>query len=190
MLLKSVTFVLLAVSFAFPQSVTIPDTPSGHTLRAWLEAFNSADPARIQAYVSKYEPMQQANQMMEFRQQTGGFQLLSIDKSDRLHIDFRVKEEASPTNAVGSLEVKDADPAVVVSFSLRAIPAGGTATYADVAERIGAPRAVRAVAQACAANPLAVAIPCHRVVRQDGALSGYRWGVARKRLLLEREAAS
>jgi AraC family transcriptional regulator, regulatory protein of adaptative response / methylated-DNA-[protein]-cysteine methyltransferase len=74
--------------------------------------------------------------------------------------------------------------------ALRAIPAGGTATYADVAERIGAPRAVRAVAQACAANPLAVAIPCHRVVRQDGALSGYRWGVARKGLLLEREAAS
>lgn len=126
MLLKSVTFVLLAVSFAFPQSVTIPDTPSGHTLRAWLEAFNSADLARIQAYVSKYEPMQQANQMMEFRQQTGGFQLLAIDKSDRLHIDFRVKEEANPTNAMGSLEVKDADPAVVVSFSLRAIPVGAT----------------------------------------------------------------
>ena len=55
--------------------------------------------------------------------------------------------------------------------------------------RIGAPAAVRAVAQACAANRLAVAIPCHRVVRQDGSLSGYRWGVERKRILLSREAA-
>ena len=74
--------------------------------------------------------------------------------------------------------------------ALREIPAGSTASYADVARAIGAPRAVRAVAQACAANALAVAIPCHRVVRNDGALSGYRWGVARKRALLEREKAA
>lgn len=71
--------------------------------------------------------------------------------------------------------------------ALRAIPPGETATYAEIAERIGAPRAVRAVAGACAANKLAVAIPCHRVVRADGGLSGYRWGVERKRMLLERE---
>jgi AraC family transcriptional regulator of adaptative response/methylated-DNA-[protein]-cysteine methyltransferase len=68
------------------------------------------------------------------------------------------------------------------------IPAGETASYSQVAARIGSPRAVRAVAQACAANALAVAIPCHRVVRNDGGLSGYRWGVERKRALLEREA--
>jgi AraC family transcriptional regulator of adaptative response/methylated-DNA-[protein]-cysteine methyltransferase len=72
--------------------------------------------------------------------------------------------------------------------ALREIPAGSTASYADVAARIGAPKSVRAVAQACGANTLAVAIPCHRVVRQDGALSGYRWGVQRKRALLERES--
>lgn len=72
--------------------------------------------------------------------------------------------------------------------ALREIPAGSTASYAEIARRIGAPRAVRAVAQACASNPLAVAIPCHRVVRRDGELSGYRWGVDRKRALLEREA--
>ena len=71
--------------------------------------------------------------------------------------------------------------------ALCAIPAGRTASYADIAVRIGAPRSMRAVAQACAANPVAVAIPCHRVVRHDGALSGYRWGVERKRALLERE---
>jgi AraC family transcriptional regulator of adaptative response/methylated-DNA-[protein]-cysteine methyltransferase len=72
--------------------------------------------------------------------------------------------------------------------ALRAIPAGTTASYARIAAEIGAPAAVRAVAQACATNTLAVAIPCHRVVRSDGALSGYRWGVERKRALLDREA--
>jgi AraC family transcriptional regulator of adaptative response/methylated-DNA-[protein]-cysteine methyltransferase len=71
--------------------------------------------------------------------------------------------------------------------ALREIPPGRTATYAEIARRIGRPKSVRAVAQACGANPLAVAIPCHRVVRSDGGLSGYRWGVARKRALLERE---
>lgn len=72
--------------------------------------------------------------------------------------------------------------------ALRKIPAGQTASYADVARAIGAPHAVRAVAGACAANPIAVAIPCHRVVRSDGGLSGYRWGVDRKRALLARES--
>jgi AraC family transcriptional regulator, regulatory protein of adaptative response / methylated-DNA-[protein]-cysteine methyltransferase len=74
--------------------------------------------------------------------------------------------------------------------ALREIPCGSTASYAAIAERIGAPKAVRAVAQACASNPVAVAIPCHRVVRTDGALSGYRWGAERKRTLLDREAAA
>ncbi|HTT09659.1 MAG TPA: bifunctional DNA-binding transcriptional regulator/O6-methylguanine-DNA methyltransferase Ada [Burkholderiaceae bacterium] len=72
--------------------------------------------------------------------------------------------------------------------ALREIPAGATESYAEIARRIGAPKSVRAVAQACGANPLAVAIPCHRVVRQDGSLSGYRWGVRRKEALLAREA--
>ena len=73
--------------------------------------------------------------------------------------------------------------------ALREIPVGQTASYADVARKLGMPSAVRAVAQACGANALAVAIPCHRVVRSDGSLSGYRWGVQRKQALLEREAA-
>lgn len=72
--------------------------------------------------------------------------------------------------------------------ALREIPAGSTVSYAEIARRIGSPNAVRAVAGACAANALAIAIPCHRVVRNDGNLSGYRWGVERKRALLEREA--
>jgi len=71
--------------------------------------------------------------------------------------------------------------------ALREIPVGKTVSYTEIAERIGAPKSVRAVAQACAANKIAVAVPCHRVVRNDGGLSGYRWGVERKRDLLKRE---
>ena len=72
---------------------------------------------------------------------------------------------------------------------LRSIPRGETLTYAEVARRIGAPRAVRAVGTACGKNPVAVAVPCHRVVREDGALGGYRWGLDRKKRLLEQERA-
>jgi len=74
--------------------------------------------------------------------------------------------------------------------ALRQIPAGSTTSYSEIARRIGSPKSVRAVAQACGANTLAVTIPCHRVVKHDGTLSGYRWGVERKRALLEREAHS
>ena len=74
-----------------------------------------------------------------------------------------------------------------VWMALQQIPPGSTATYTEIAARIGMPRAVRAVAQACAANTLAVAIPCHRVIRHDGSISGYRWGVERKRTLLYKE---
>jgi AraC family transcriptional regulator of adaptative response/methylated-DNA-[protein]-cysteine methyltransferase len=73
---------------------------------------------------------------------------------------------------------------------MRQIPPGTTISYAELAERVGRPDAVRAVASACAANKIAVAIPCHRIVRSDGALSGYRWGAARKRALIERETKS
>jgi len=74
--------------------------------------------------------------------------------------------------------------------ALRQIPPGSTVSYAELAQRIGMPRAVRAVAGACAANPLAVAVPCHRVIRNDGGLSGYRWGIERKRALLACEAGA
>lgn len=74
--------------------------------------------------------------------------------------------------------------------ALRSIPPGTTVSYGELADKLGMPGAARAVAGACGANPLAVAIPCHRVVRSDGGLSGYRWGVARKRTLLEREGES
>lgn len=77
----------------------------------------------------------------------------------------------------------------LVWTALREIPSGQTMTYAKVAERIGRPGSIRAVARACGANPVAVLVPCHRVLRSDGSISGYRWGVERKRALLERERA-
>jgi AraC family transcriptional regulator, regulatory protein of adaptative response / methylated-DNA-[protein]-cysteine methyltransferase len=86
------------------------------------------------------------------------------------------------------LDVQGTAFQVRVWQALRKIPAGTTVSYTDLAKHIGMPRAVRAVAQACAANRLAVAIPCHRVVRRDGDISGYRWGVERKRELLQRES--
>jgi AraC family transcriptional regulator of adaptative response/methylated-DNA-[protein]-cysteine methyltransferase len=73
---------------------------------------------------------------------------------------------------------------------LRRIPAGQTRSYTEVAKTIGRPRAVRAVANACASNPAALVVPCHRVVQKNGSLAGYRWGVKRKAALLEKEAIS
>jgi AraC family transcriptional regulator of adaptative response/methylated-DNA-[protein]-cysteine methyltransferase len=87
------------------------------------------------------------------------------------------------------LDIRGTDFQRRVWRALREIPAGATASYKGIAVRIGEPKAARAVARACASNALAVVIPCHRVVRGDGSLSGYRWGVERKRRLLDREAA-
>ncbi|WP_428377184.1 bifunctional DNA-binding transcriptional regulator/O6-methylguanine-DNA methyltransferase Ada [Lichenicoccus sp.] len=95
--------------------------------------------------------------------------------------------EAPRTGLDLPLDVRGTAFQQLVWQALRQIPAGSTTTYTALAERIGAAGSARAVAGACAANALAVAIPCHRVVRQDGALAGYRWGVARKRRLLELE---
>jgi AraC family transcriptional regulator of adaptative response/methylated-DNA-[protein]-cysteine methyltransferase len=86
------------------------------------------------------------------------------------------------------LDIRGTDFQMRVWDALQKVPAGTTVSYTFLAEQIGAPSAVRAVAQACAANPLAIAIPCHRAVRADGDLAGYRWGTERKRALLEREA--
>jgi AraC family transcriptional regulator of adaptative response/methylated-DNA-[protein]-cysteine methyltransferase len=85
------------------------------------------------------------------------------------------------------LDIRGTAFQVRVWKALRQIPPGSTASYVEIAKRIGQPKAARAVARACAANPIAVAIPCHRVVRTDESLSGYRWGVERKAELLKRE---
>jgi AraC family transcriptional regulator, regulatory protein of adaptative response / methylated-DNA-[protein]-cysteine methyltransferase len=97
---------------------------------------------------------------------------------------------ASPQAALDlPLDLRGSDFERLVWRALREIPAGATQTYGEVAQRIGAPQSAKEVGEACAANPLAVAIPCHRVLRKDGGLAGYRWGVKRKRALLEREGA-
>ncbi|HEV2690302.1 MAG TPA: S41 family peptidase [Bryobacteraceae bacterium] len=122
---------LLAVSLV-AQTPAIPDTPAGHTLKAWFDAFNSGDRARIQAYITNYETSRpvDVDAQMNFRNQTGGFELLSIDKSERLYIEFLVKEKAGQTKAMGILKVKDvakdSDPAEVATNILRAIPPGTT----------------------------------------------------------------
>jgi len=102
-----------------------------------------------------------------------------------------VKKIDSPQSAIKlSLDIQGTAFQEKVWAALREIPAGATATYSDVASSIGKPKASRAVASACAANPLAVIVPCHRVVRAGGELSGYRWGVDRKRRLLKDEKDS
>jgi AraC family transcriptional regulator of adaptative response/methylated-DNA-[protein]-cysteine methyltransferase len=86
-----------------------------------------------------------------------------------------------------ALDLQGTDFELQVWNALRALPAGTTATYGEIASRIGAPRQAREVGEACAANKLAVVVPCHRIVKKDGSIPGYRWGVRRKRALLERE---
>ena len=87
-----------------------------------------------------------------------------------------------------ALDLRGSDFELRVWQALRGIPAGATASYGDIAARLGMPGMAREVGQACAANTIAVLVPCHRVVKKDGSLSGYRWGVPRKRALLEQEA--
>jgi len=106
--------------------VVIPDTPAGHTFKEWLEAFNSGDRDRIEAYCRKYEPGKPAENEISFRNMTGGFELLRMERSERLHIEVVVKERNSGNTAVGAFDVKDADPAVVTDFMLRLLPPGAS----------------------------------------------------------------
>ena len=120
---KSLAALFILAGSAFGQTA-IPDTPAGHVLTAWLDAFNSGDRSKIEAYVKTYDSTNSADGMMGFRSQTGGFDLLAIESSEPLLIKFRVKEKASPTVAIGSILLKPAQPPMVESFGLRAIPPG------------------------------------------------------------------
>src|SRR5258708_27750607 len=95
--LRLLPILLFIAACAWAQPPAIPDTPAGHTLQAWLDAFNSGDPARIQAYLTKYEPTNSMERTMAFRDQTGGVGLLCIDKGDPHHVGIRVKKKGKPT---------------------------------------------------------------------------------------------
>lgn len=122
-LCKLFVFFLISAGCALAQ-VTIPDTPAGRTLQAWLDAFNSGDRAKVEAYVTSTDPSNSVDGMLSFRSQTGGFDLLSIESSDPLHIRFRVKEKGGTTTALGNLIVKNGQPPTVATFGLRALPPG------------------------------------------------------------------
>lgn len=123
MLYRSFALLLIGVGCGLAQ-VTVPDTPAGHTLQAWLDAFNSGDHAKVETYVKTVDHLQSVDEMIAFRNQTGGFTLLSIESSEPLHIRFRIKEKGSDTTALGNLLVKDGQPPTVETFGMRALPPG------------------------------------------------------------------
>jgi len=113
--------------------VAIPDTPAGHTLKAWLDALDSGDRARMAAYCAKMDPESDADEWMAFHKETGGVDLVAVDKSERLHIEFRAKDRATPNVGFGKIDVEDGHPPRVTSFSLRVIPPGMTAADMNIA---------------------------------------------------------
>jgi hypothetical protein len=123
---RLVALVCLGAGCGLAQT-SVPDTPAGHTLQAWLDAFNSGDRAKVEAYVKTVDPKENVDGMMSFRGQTGGFDLIGIDSSEPLHIRFRVKEKNGTTTALGNLLVKDGQPPTVVTLGVRALPPGAVA---------------------------------------------------------------
>ena len=124
---------VVAQSAAQQGAVAPPDTPAGRVLKAWLEAFNSGDSATIAAYLQRYQPDRPTEAEMNFRRSTGGFELLSIAKSDPTHVEFMVKEKNSPTTAFGFFDVAAGDVPKVTSSSLLALPPGTAASAVSLA---------------------------------------------------------
>jgi retinol-binding protein 3 len=131
-----VAVLLLSMCCGIPQAFAtppaIPDTPAGHTLQEWLDAFNSADEARVKAYCQKYDHPNPPEEMLDFSRRMGGFELVAVDQSQPLHIEFRVKEKASPRMGMGVIDVKDGDPVKITGFRLRPIPPGMSAADLQV----------------------------------------------------------
>jgi retinol-binding protein 3 len=136
MLCRLFVLLLVVVGSGLGQT-NIPDTPAGHTLQAWLDAFNSGDRVKIETYVNTVDGSQSVDGMISFRNQTGGFELLSIESSEPLHIRFRVKEKGGPTTALGNFLLMDGHPPTVGTFGLRALPPGAVLENVtlDAAER-------------------------------------------------------
>jgi AraC family transcriptional regulator of adaptative response/methylated-DNA-[protein]-cysteine methyltransferase len=131
--------------------------------------------------------------------------LTASDVAARFPEAETIEDPAALRDAIGTIAARIEDPRapcdlaldlrgsafeLAVWQALQDIPAGTTTTYGELAGRLGMPRAAREVGEACAANRLAVIVPCHRVLKKDGSISGYRWGVRRKRTLLEREGVA
>ena len=140
---------LLCSVTAQPQGVNMPDTPAGHTLKAWLDAFNGGDRATEEKYLKTYDPERSLDNEMSFRSMTGGFILTQILKSEPQRIEFMVKERNSETIAIGKMEVNSGEPAKVASFNLRAVPPGTKA--ADLSFQIDAGTRAKVVDGAVAA---------------------------------------
>jgi hypothetical protein len=135
-----------AASPAQPTSVAIPNTPAGTALRAWLDAFNSADTARLRAYARQYQPDLAVDGEIGFHEQTGGFDLIGIERSEPRHLEFMVRERKSPMTAYGVIDVSATTPARVKTRTLQAIGPNASAA----ALRIDAAERARAVAGAAA----------------------------------------
>jgi hypothetical protein len=129
-----------------PVVIAIPKTPAGDALREWLGAFNSGDTARLDAYRRRFEPDMTVGDELGFREQTGGFDLLTIERSEPRHLEFTVRERSSPTTAYGVLDVSSAEPVRVTTRRLQAM--GPNASAATL--RIDAVARARAVAGAAA----------------------------------------
>src|ERR1700756_940984 len=123
MLVRTLLILFACLATAQPQGVNIPDTPAGHTLKAWLDAFNSGDRATEEKYLKTYDPERSLDDEMRFRGMTGGFLLTQILKSDSQRIEFMVKERNSDTVAIGKMEVKPGDPAKVAILCFCVVPA-------------------------------------------------------------------
>ena len=120
--IRALLIVFICLGAAQSQSVNIPDTPCGHTLKTWLEAFNSGERATEEKYLKTYDPERSLDEEMRFRGMTGGFILTQILTSDPQRIEFMVKERNSDTIAIGKMEVKAGEPPKVANFRLSAIP--------------------------------------------------------------------
>jgi len=143
MLSRIVLFLVLGATLAGAQGPTIPDTPAGHALQTWLAVFNSGDHSQIQAYVTKYDPTDSVDEMLAFREQTGGFELQGVDRSEPLQIKFHVKEKASPMVAVGTISMKDLNSGIIASFDMQGVPPG--MTVADMSLKIDAATRARVI---------------------------------------------
>lgn len=138
--------VLTAAALCLNAQTTIPDTPAGHAFSAWLEAFNSADRAKVQAYLDRFEPedKNRTPRMMDFGKRTGGFDVVRIEKSERLRLEVQVKERSGARLAVAKLEVKDADPPEVLSMVIQPVSESGAGGAAK-ATRLTMDQAVKAL---------------------------------------------